>query len=190
MKWRILGIENGNILITTDEVVFDKNSKAFYLKGKLGYQNGVEELNKIGAIYGHGKYAVSGRNMNNKDFFGSNDWIENPRQYTMEIIEKDGYKSIKLNNTTLPGCSDGTYFDEESNEWKTLQVGEKIVITETTMGALSIGNKIFKPIDKSFWLADRGVTYYNYAGEFDYYINIVGPYNLNGGGFYLYYNRF
>ena len=64
IQWIVLGEENGQIKITTKNIVQPtsggyKNGNFTYLclQGKTGYANFVDELNKISAIYGKGEYA-------------------------------------------------------------------------------------------------------------------------------------
>lgn len=64
IEWVVLGQENNQIIITTKNVVqpinggYTNNSfKYLYLRGQNGYANFIDELNKIGAVYGQGKYA-------------------------------------------------------------------------------------------------------------------------------------
>ena len=67
--WRVLGVDEtkGRLLIRSEDLVpligghSENNRSYFVLKGKEGYTNGVEELNKICSIYGKGKGATRGR---------------------------------------------------------------------------------------------------------------------------------
>ena len=64
IQWIVLGEENGQIKITTKNIVqptsggyTDKNFKCLMLQGQKGYSNFIDELNKISAVYRKGKYA-------------------------------------------------------------------------------------------------------------------------------------
>ena len=68
IEWIVLGGEGNQIKITTKNIVqptsggctnrnTDDGFVYLYLGGQTGYTNFVSELNKIGAVYGHGKYA-------------------------------------------------------------------------------------------------------------------------------------
>ena len=64
IQWIVLGEENGQIKITTKNIVqptsggYTSNGfKYLYLQGQNGYVNFIDELNKISAVYGKGKYA-------------------------------------------------------------------------------------------------------------------------------------
>ena len=57
--WRILGVSKGKLRLISGEFVgagnYTNGSRTYYtLKGQKGYINGIEELNKISAIFGHG----------------------------------------------------------------------------------------------------------------------------------------
>ena len=61
-RWRVLGVKNGKIRLISEEFIgpgtYTDSSRTYYtLKGQKGYINGIEELNKISAIFGHGKGA-------------------------------------------------------------------------------------------------------------------------------------
>ena len=70
--WRVLGVSNGKIRLISDEFIgageYTDSSRTFYtLKGLKGYINGGEELNKISAIFGHGKGAESATSITVED---------------------------------------------------------------------------------------------------------------------------
>lgn len=63
IKWIVLGEENGQIKITTKNIVQPTSGGYIYdikylrLQGQTGYDNFIDELNKISTVYGKGKYA-------------------------------------------------------------------------------------------------------------------------------------
>ena len=64
IQWIVLGEENGQIKITTKNIVqptsggyTSGNFKYLRIQGQKGYANFIDELNKISAVYGKGKYA-------------------------------------------------------------------------------------------------------------------------------------
>ena len=61
LTWKVIGIENGHILISPTDVIgvtdSNPNGQQLRLKGKNGVTNGVNVLNKISALYGHGNGA-------------------------------------------------------------------------------------------------------------------------------------
>ncbi len=66
--WKVLGVENNKILIISNDIIepsegglWSNGHKLYWLKGKKGHENSIEELNNICDFYGAGKYAVGGR---------------------------------------------------------------------------------------------------------------------------------
>jgi len=64
IQWIVLGEENGQIKITTKNTVQSTsggykvdNFTRLYFESQKGYTNLISELNKVGAVYGKGKYA-------------------------------------------------------------------------------------------------------------------------------------
>ena len=63
IQWIVLGEENGQIKITTKNIVQPTSGGYIYdikylrLQGQTGYDNFIDELNKISTVYGKGKYA-------------------------------------------------------------------------------------------------------------------------------------
>ncbi len=95
IKWIVLGEENGQIKITTKNIVQPTSGGYIYdgfnylrLQGQTGYDNFIDELNKISTVYGKGKYA---------DTTKFND--SGGRSFKMEDL---GYK-INVENDTYGG---------------------------------------------------------------------------------------
>lgn len=67
--WRVLGVENGKLNIVSSKIAGMPRSdaKVFRLRGRSGYKNAEEELNKVCGLYGKGKYAESARSINIED---------------------------------------------------------------------------------------------------------------------------
>ena len=71
MEWRVLGLneETGEILLLADNVIYATDStdgdtdQAYRLSGQAGYQYGVDELNNICEIFGHGNGATGARSI-------------------------------------------------------------------------------------------------------------------------------
>lgn len=81
--WRVVGVDNkGQLLLLAEEVVpsvieegkdntWVVNGKGYvvpyrtlyFIQGKTGIENAVNEINAISDIYGHGKYATGGRSL-------------------------------------------------------------------------------------------------------------------------------
>lgn len=74
-KWRVLGVENGELLLISSDVIAPdsggyidtENEEHFCLSGQAGYENVVTELNKICKFYGQGKHATGARNLTVED---------------------------------------------------------------------------------------------------------------------------
>lgn len=74
-KWRVLGVENGELLLISSDVIVPdsggfvetRNESNFYLKGQAGYENAITELNKISNLYGQGKHATGARSVTVED---------------------------------------------------------------------------------------------------------------------------
>ena len=96
--WRVLGVDKKTKqlqLISEDFVPLtgggnmgNRTGQYYYLSGKEGYENGVEELNKICSIYGTGEGATSARIVNVDDV----DWITgyNPNNTGVKDPNKTG----------------------------------------------------------------------------------------------------
>lgn len=75
MNWRVLGEENGNLLLISEKTVGpdsggytdSENGNQYYIKGKDGYVNGIEELNNICALFGKARHAERARSVNVDD---------------------------------------------------------------------------------------------------------------------------
>ena len=73
--WKLLGVENGKLKIISDILGRTPDSsetniyasKVLKFKGKIGYQNAEEELDRVCGLYGKGKYAESARSVNVED---------------------------------------------------------------------------------------------------------------------------
>ena len=73
--WRVLGVKNGKIRLISEEFIgagaySDSSRTYYYLRGQKGYINGIEELNKISAIFGHGKGAEKAKSITVEDING------------------------------------------------------------------------------------------------------------------------
>ena len=70
--WRILGVSKGKLRLISGEFVgagnYTNGSRTYYtLKGRKGYINGIEELNKVSGIFGHGKGAEKATSITAED---------------------------------------------------------------------------------------------------------------------------
>ena len=185
IQWIVLGEENGLIKITTKNIVQPTSGgytvgsfKILKLQGQKGYANFIDELNKISAVYGKGKYADTTK-------FGSS----GGRSFKMEDLgygaltrtasykyarHSDGKVYRYAANATVDGTSTtgGSYttfnymaFDvstttEEttsSHTWKSLSTTANSYVTMyqyTYSGSRTLSTEVSKA-DTHYWLASR-----------------------------------
>lgn len=110
-EWYVLGVENGNLLITTN-----KGDEEVELSGKDGYENGIEILDNAVQDYDDGNLSESVRSINVDDInrvtgFNPGEDKSYGKEYTFE--------------------DKGTFWNGE--EWITLKEGDKITLTRTTL---------------------------------------------------------
>ena len=69
VEWKVWGIdeETGGLMIVPSKPITSTTGEGLYIKGFPGYNNGVDELNNISEIYGHGKGAVDARSLTEPD---------------------------------------------------------------------------------------------------------------------------
>ena len=140
--WRILGVSNGKIRLISEEFIgareYTDSSRTYYtLKGQKGYINGIEELNKISAIFGHGKGAEKATSITAEDINAITGY--NPT--TAKYGEGNSYEyGNKVTYTRGEGTQNTfNYYDKTNKTFKALTSGS----TEIT-----------------------STYYYYYAGEF------------------------
>lgn len=119
--WRILGVSKGKLRLISGEFVgagnYTNGSRTYYtLKGQKGCINGIEELNKISAIFGHGKGAEKATSITAED-----------------INEITGYDPAKAK------CEEGN-FNEYGNKVTYTKEGETKLSSRTTNGKKWSGN--------------------------------------------------
>ena len=165
--WRVLGIDKKTkqLQLISEEFVpltgggdrENRKGQYYYLKGQSGYTNGVEELNKICAIYGTGIGATSARIVNVDDI----NWITgyNPNNVGVKDPNKTG-SGIKCDTNQIDeygntvkytftgtnvkyeptnGVESGTrnykqftYYDSSvtnENPWKSLVANESVMLS-------------------------------------------------------------
>ncbi len=191
IEWIVLGQEGNQIKITTKNVVqptsggtTSGNFKDLMLAGKTGYTNSVDELNKIGAVYGHGKYADTtkftssgGRSFIMEDL-GYNA-LTRTVAYTYALEKHSGDTSAKVyryaanetpNGTSTTGgdydtfeymaldASNLTQETEANHTWKKLTAGNTNVTMYqyTYSGSVTLDKSIGKA-NNEYWLASRSI---------------------------------
>ena len=203
IEWIVLGEEGNQIKITTKKIVqpisggytcigyTGREFKFLSLEGQNGYTNFVDELNKIGAVYGHGKYAdrtkfttSGGRSFKMEDL-GYNTLIRYKScMYALEKhsgdIEAKVYRYDDLTMTTPDGtsttggkystfkymaldASNSTQETETSHEWQELTEDNPVVtMYQYIYSGSQTLNYSIRRVDTDYWLASR---YLNYADE-------------------------
>ena len=158
--WRVLGVDSkGHLLLISDESV---NNNDYYLEGIKEYENGIEELNKICDLYGHGKGATGGRMLTIEEIdkmtgLNGNNIDGNGKKYNEGLISEYGNKityywngaeqpyyeytnskETKSGNLTGTYTNGFTYYDESTRQFTTSQkpdnasTGNKQKITTIT----------------------------------------------------------
>ena len=140
--WRVLGVKNGKIRLISEEFIgpgtYTDSSRTYYnLKGQKGYINGIEELNKISAIFGHGKGA------------------EKATSITVEDIN-----AITGYNPTTAKYGEGNSYEYGNKVTYTRGEG-----TQNTFNYYDKTNKTFKALTSGS-TEITSTYYYYYAGEF------------------------
>ena len=150
--WRVLGVKNGKIRLISEEFIGPGKDKEIYignrtyytLDGQKGFINGIEELNKISAIFGHGKGAekatsitvedineITGYNPETAKYDQGDWWDEYGNKVTYTRGSGTALSSSATNGKTWSGTqSTFNYYDKASKTFKALTSGS-IEITST-----------------------------------------------------------
>ena len=201
IQWIVLGEENGQIKITTKNIVqptsggyTSENFKYLRLEGQKGYANFIDELNKISAVYGKGKYADTtkfstsgGRSFKMEDLgYGAltrTASYKYARHSDGKVYRYEANEAVDGTSTTGGSYTTFNYmaFDvstttEEttsSHTWKSLSTTANSYVTMyqyTYSGSRTLSTEVIKA-DKGYWLASRYLRYYNY--DVNYYARNV-----------------
>lgn len=208
IQWIVLGEENGQIKITTKNIVqptsggyTSGNFKYLRIQGQNGYTNFIDELNKISAVYGKGKYADTtkfstsgGRSFKMEDLgYGA---LTRTASYKY-ARHSDGKVYRYAANATVDGTSTtgGGYttfnymaFDvstttEEttsSHTWKSLSTTANSYVTMyqyTYSGSRTLSTEVSKA-DTHYWLASRYLVCNN--NNVGYYARFISTVGSNG----------
>ena len=196
LQWIVLGEENGQIKITTKGLVEPTsggytNSGAKYLifSGQAGFSNCINELNKIGAVYGKGKYADTtkfsssgGRSFKAEDLGYSAQTRTANCSFTRKsdgtIIMKLGASTDEkvrtsstfwyMNMVVNPNMTENT---AGATNWNTLSIGQSITIYEYTYSGNETLSRTVSRAGKKYWLASR--TSPRYSSTVEYGIKFV-----------------
>ena len=139
--WRVLGVKNGKIRLISEEFIgpgtYTDSSRTYYnLKGQKGYINGIEELNKISGIFGHGKGAEKATSITVEDINGITGYDPETAKFNKGASDEYGNKvtytrgsgtalsSNATNGQTWSGTqSTFNYYDKTNKTFKALTSG-------------------------------------------------------------------
>ena len=219
IEWIVLGGEGNQIKITTKNIVQPTSGGRTYsgytylfLQGQTGYENFVNELNKIGAVYGQGKYAdktkfttSGGRSFKMEDL-GYNALTRTATyKYALEKHSGDTearvYRyaaNVTPDGTSTTGgkystfkymaldASNSTQETEASHTWNELTESNPSVTMYqyTYSGSITLDTSVSKA-DTHYWLASRCLNYNDDCAFYcAHYVSTDGGNNSN----YLYYS--
>ncbi len=212
IQWIVLGEENGQIKITTKNIVqptsggyTSGNFKYLMLQGQNGYTNSIHELNKISAVYGKGKYADTtkfstsgGRSFKMEDLgytFTRTAKYKYARHSDGKIYRYEANEAVDGTSTTDGTETTFNYmaFDvstttEEtpsSHTWKSLPTTANSYVTiydYTYIGSQTLPTEVSKA-DTDYWLASRFLGYAYYV---TYFVRKVDTAGDDTYGSYLY----
>lgn len=178
-KWRILGLEEGKILITTENT----STSLLTLSGKYGYSNAVKELNNICAIYGNGKYVLEARSVNVNDInkitkydptkdskFSSTYGL----YYKYEKSNGSIYSINPSGNRQNTGKTEFNYYNWDEEKWKTMDT--ETVSFKSTYYYYSLEGYTDKTLDILKYNADGTNANYWLASNAIYPIDTVARY--------------
>lgn len=134
--WKVIGeTEDDKLIIMSDDPVMTVDNKNFCLYNQAGYLNAIRELDKISSIYGQGKYADKTLypvgNGTKRESGARSIRIEDMEYEVVENtyekkLEDDGKEYVFKNGTKQAESKNRLkYFDEKTQEWKTLNVGDE-----------------------------------------------------------------
>lgn len=150
--WRVLGVKNGKIRLISEEFVgagtySDSNRTYYNLVGQKGYINGIDELKKISAIFGHGKGAESATSITVDDINAITGYNPTTAKYGEGNFWEYGNKVTYTRGEGTALSSSGTN-------------GETWSGTQDTFNYYDKGNKTFVPLTSG--TTDITSTYYYY----------------------------
>lgn len=138
--WKVIGqTDDGRLIIMSDSPIKTEDGNNYILRNQAGYLNAITELNKICSIYGQGKYAdktlysvgdgtkrASGARSIKVEDLGGYKIKENT--YEIKLDEEDGKEYVYKNGQKDTNANKKViYFDEKTEEWIKLKVGDNPV---------------------------------------------------------------
>ena len=219
IQWIVLGEENGQIKITTKNIVqptsggyTSENFKYLRLRLEKGYVNFVDELNKISAVYGKGKYADTtkfstsgGRSFKMEDLgytFTRTAKYKYARHSDGKVYRYAANEAVDGTSTTggsyttfnymALDASNSTDETSSSHTWKSLSTTANSYVTMyqyTYSGSRTLSTEVSKA-DTHYWLASRYHYYHDYGVSYHARgVNTDGDdyhdvlYSSNAGGY-------
>ena len=151
--WRVLGVKNGKIRLISEEFIgpgtYTDSSRTYYnLKGQKGYINGIEELNKISGIFGHGKGAEKATSITVEDINGITGYNPETAKYSQGNWNEYGNKVTYTRG-------EGSALSSSSTN------GKKWSRTQGTFNYYDKASKTFKALTSGSTEIES--TYYNYV---------------------------
>ena len=166
--WRVLGVKNGKIRLISEEFIGPGKDKEIYignrtyyrLYGQKGYINGIEELNKISAIFGHGKGAEKAKSITVEDInaitgynpttakYREGNFYEYGNKVTYTRGEGTALSSSATNGKTWSGTINTfNYYDKINKTFKALTSGStEITSTPYYYNPTTLNEDRAKPI--------------------------------------------
>ena len=163
--WKVIGeTEDDKLIIMSDDPVMTVDNKKFYLYNQAGYLNAIRELDKISSIYGQGKFAdktLYPVGNGTKRESGARSIRVEDIEY--KVVENTYEKKIGANGEEYVYDHSKTeeeseevnskkriqYFDEKTQEWKNLNVGDEPITLRRVdfigfTGSMVINGKIIR----------------------------------------------
>ena len=173
MKWRVLSVNK-----TTGAVELmsaDPTASTVTLSGKAGYKNAETVLNGIGAVYGHGKGATSGRSITVEDVEQYSSYDKTTYANSYSSTGKYGgtrtYTSgtfINADGSEVTASSSNPVTETQTNYWYTASS----YYSNTTAYKMLFRNAADSANKRTYWLASRCVGLNNSDCDFDVrYVN-------------------
>lgn len=147
--WKVLGIEEGCLMLIAETPIKPDNYGLYNLKGKEGYSNIEKELNKICKLYGQGAHAKEARSITVEDINKITGYnpecigVKNPSKQEIEkgtragineTIEASKYKEGTIgyiyNETVGYGNELTYYWDENQNLLYKTETGKSSKLTK------------------------------------------------------------
>ena len=181
IKWKVLTKKNGNVYLISDDLIKADDATDLIFSGKTGYLKGINELNNICSIYGHGNGAEKGINLTAEDVMQLVCDLEN---YTEKVaiaktsiyaegtdfFDRQGNPVEEIERDYQYYCSSYRAMDSTKKEYKIIFQTDKTVENETS----------------GFWLATQTVNINSkgcWYGILETYFS-ENKYRINGRHFY------